>query len=270
MKKIYFRGSVVVSALIAVTAVYGLFVPGSYSRETANWAAQARAQDWADLVLAAPILLVSALLAQKNSIKAYLVWLGTLFFTIYSFLLFAFLVHFNAMFPAYMAVLGLTTYLLIFSLAQDRNLTDRIGHAENWIRKGSAVLLLVVGVLFYFVWGKDIVANLLAGTAPRDLVETGLPTNGVYVIDTALCLPALLIGGYRLLKKQKLGYVLGGGLLTFSTLMSANITLLMVYLSVKGFNAEKPLIVVFSLFTLINFIFTAGYIAHIRELDRPR
>ena len=105
----------------------------------------------------------------------------------------------------------------------------------------------------------------MAGTIPGSIIETGLPTNGVYVIDTAFCLPALIIGGYRLLKKKKLGYVLGGGLLVFSTLMSANITLLLGYSSAKGFAAEMPVIIVFGLFTLINLIFAINYIAHIRN-----
>jgi hypothetical protein len=265
MKKIYFFGSILLFFLIAVTAFYGLFVPGAYSRETANWATQARAQDWVDLLLAAPILLASAFLAYKKSSKAYLVWLGTLFFIAYSFLLYAFLVHFNAMFPVYMAVLGLSIYFLIFSLAQERNLAEKIYHMENWSRKGSAILLLVSGIIFYLVWGKEIFSNLLAGTIPRNIIETGLPTNGVYVIDTAFCLPALIIGGYRLLKKRKLGYVLGGGFLVFSTLMAANITLLIGYSSAKGFATEMPVIIVFGLFTLINLIFAINYIAHIRN-----
>jgi len=265
MKKNYLFGSFVLFFLIALTAVYGLFVPGAYSRETANWAAQAKAQDWADLLLAAPILLTSSIFAYRKSAKAYLVWLGTLFFIVYSFLLYAFSVHFNTMFPVYMAVLGLSIYFLIFSLAQERHWVDKIYHAENWSRKGSAVLLLVSGILFYLVWGKDIVANLLAGTVPGNIIETGLPTNGVYVIDTAFCLPALIIGGYRLLKKRKLGYVLGGGLLVFSTLMSANILLLMGYSSAKGLAAETPAIIVFALFTLVNLIFAMNYLAHIRN-----
>lgn len=151
MKKIYFFGSILLFFLVAVTALYGLFVPGAYSRETANWATQARAQDWVDLLLAAPILLVSAFLAYKKSSKAYLVWLGTLFFIVYSFLLYAFLVNFNAMFPVYMAVLGLSIYFLIFSLAQERNMVEKIYHTESWRRKGSAILLLVSGILFYLV-----------------------------------------------------------------------------------------------------------------------
>jgi len=265
MKKIYFFGSIFLFFLVTVTAFYGLFVPGAYSRETANWATQARAQDWADLLLAAPILLVSAILAYKKSSKAYLVWLGTLFFIVYSFLLYAFLVHFNAMFPVYMAVLGLSIYLLIFSLAQERTLVEKIYHTENWSRKGSAILLLVSGIIFYFVWGKEIFSNLVAGTVPGNVIETGLPTNGVYVIDTAFCLPALVIGGYRLLMRRKLGYVLGGGLLVFSTLMAGNITLLMGYSSAKGFPAETPVMVVFALFTFINLIFAISYLAHIRN-----
>lgn len=175
------------------------------------------------------------------------------------------MVHFNTMFRVYMAVLGLSIYFLIFSLAQERHLVEKIYPTENWSRKGSAILLLVSGILFFLVWGKEIVANLLAGTVPRNVIETGLPTNGVYVIDTAFCLPALIIGGYRLLKKKKLGYVLGGGLLVFSTVMSANITLLLGYSSAKGFAAEMPVIVVFSLFTLVNLIFAVAYIGHIRS-----
>lgn len=62
---------------------------------------------------------------------AYLVWLGALFFTIYSFLPYAFLVHFNAMFPVYMAVLAGTTYLLIFSPSREKSLVDTIHHSEN-------------------------------------------------------------------------------------------------------------------------------------------
>jgi hypothetical protein len=217
------------------------------------------------LLLAAPILLVSAILAYKKSSKAYLVWLGTLFFIIYSFLLYAFLVHFNAMFPVYMAVLGLSIYFLIFSLAQERTLVEKIYHTENWSRKGSAILLLASGILFYLVWGKEIFSNLLAGTVPSNIIETGLPTNGVYVIDTAFCLPALIIGGYRLLKKRKLGYVLGGGLLVFSTLMAGNITLLLGYSSAKHFAVDMPVMVVFGLFTLVNLIFLISYLAHIRN-----
>lgn len=75
MKKIYFYGSILLVFLIVISAVYGLFIPGAYSRETANWATQARAQDWVDLLLASPILLVSAFLAYKKSSQAYLVWL---------------------------------------------------------------------------------------------------------------------------------------------------------------------------------------------------
>ncbi len=203
--------------------------------------------------------------AYKKSARAYLVWLATLFFLVYSFLLYAFMVHFNAMFPFYIAVLGLSIYFLIFSLAQEKHFLEKIYHAENWSRKGSAILLLVSCTLFYLVWGREIFSNLIAGSIPQNIIETGLPTNGVYVIDTAFCLPALIIGGYRLLKKQKLGYILGGGLLVFSTLMSANITLLMGYMSAKGFPAEAPIIILFSLFTLVNLIFVVSYMAQIRS-----
>lgn len=269
MKKSFFLGSLFLAALIAATAVYGLFLPGSYSRETANWAAQARGQDWADLLLAVPLLLISAVMARRGSVRAFLVWLGTLLFTVYSYLLFAFMVHFNVMFPVYMAVLGLSTYVLIYSLTGAQSLTKGISHSENWSRKGSALWLLVTGILFYLVWSKDIFTSLPAGTLPLSIVETGLPTNGVYVIDTALCLPALLIGGWRLLKKKPSGYLLGGGLLVFSGLMSANITLLMGYMKAGGFSVELPLLAVFGAFTLVNVVFSVAYLKNIRAVSPP-
>jgi hypothetical protein len=268
MKKSFFLGSLLLAAGIAITAVYGLFVPGAYSGETANWAAQARGQDWADLLLAVPLLLVSAFFALRKSVPAFLVWLGTLFFTVYSFLLYAFMVHFNAMFPLYMAVLGFSIYILIFSLTQSKGLWEGISHSENWSRKGSAILLLVTGILFYVIWAKDIFSSLLAGTLPASIVETGLPTNGVYVIDTAICLPALLIGGWRLLKRKKSGFALGGGLLVFSALMSANITLLMGYMDAEGFAVQRPLLFVFGAFTLLNFVFAAAYLKNIRTVSK--
>jgi hypothetical protein len=68
---------------------------------------QAVGQDWANLAVAA-LLLAGAFLARRGSVRGYLVWLGALVYLAYAFAIYAFAVHFGLLFPAYVAVLGLS------------------------------------------------------------------------------------------------------------------------------------------------------------------
>ena len=101
--------------LCTVLALTGLqvFWPGTYWRETQLGAAGALASDLIDLSLVLPVLAVTTLLAVRGSLSALLIWAGTLGFLTYNFLIYTFEVHFNAMFLAYCAVLGLSFYGLI-------------------------------------------------------------------------------------------------------------------------------------------------------------
>ena len=93
-----------VALLMAVASLGGLLWPGTYARETASWTAQAVGQDWADLLIAVPWLLVAGVLARAGSRRALLVLGGGYLYTIYEFAIYAFAVRFNALFLVYCAV----------------------------------------------------------------------------------------------------------------------------------------------------------------------
>ncbi len=255
MNKKILRASFLLAGLILLTSAYGLFDRTSYLLETANWAGQSRAQDFINIFLTVPAMLLSAVMASKKSMTATCVWLGTLVFIIYSYILYAFFLHFNSMFLLYVSVLGISSYLLVYSLLFID--TEKVKNALKITprtRKITALFLTAMAILFYIVWLKDIIPNLINSTIPQSIVESGLMTNGVYVVDLAFLLPAFLIGA-RLLKKNKpSGYLMVGVLLPFCLLIIVNIAFIVFFLDQIGLNSDTSVVGVFSVLGIISFV----------------
>src|SRR5262252_1287924 len=93
------------AALVVLASIGGLLVDDVYARESANWAAQGVGQDWVDLVVAVPWLVLSGIFAQRGSRAALLLLAGGLVYTLYEFVIYALALHFNALFLVYCAVL---------------------------------------------------------------------------------------------------------------------------------------------------------------------
>src|SRR5262245_461030 len=108
VRRIWLALSIAAAFLMAVSSAAGICWPDVYARETPSWAAQGIGQDLVNLFIVAPALLACAYVAGRGSIRAWLVWLGLLFYVTYSYLLYAVFVHFNSLFLVYVAVLGLS------------------------------------------------------------------------------------------------------------------------------------------------------------------
>ncbi|HEY6033940.1 MAG TPA: hypothetical protein VIV58_06760 [Kofleriaceae bacterium] len=215
-----------IAVLVMVAAAGGLFVPAIYGRETASWAAQGIAQDVADLVLAGPALAVAAAFALAGSRRARIATAGLLLYTAYAFAIYAFAVHFNALFLVYCAVLGGSTFALVATvreLAAD--------HSPSWFAAGAPlratyVTLYALAGVFGALWLAQIVPALLAGRDPAGLAETGLVVNPVHVLDLALVLPAMVVVATGLRHGRPLALVLAPVLLVFAVMMVITIALL--------------------------------------------
>ncbi len=265
MKKNYILLSLFLAVMITITAIYGIFIPGTYSAETANWATQSMAQDWANLVIAVPLLMVSSYFVNKKFILGLIVWTGNMLFIIYSFLIYAFMVHFNQMFFFYVAILGISTYLLIFMLLEVDYSKIKSAFSDNWSRKTVARTLMGLGSVFYLVWLKDALPGVLNGTVPKSIVEAGLFTNGVYVIDMALCLPLLIISGLYLLRGKAAGYFLAGASMVFSAVMMINIAFIIYFVGYKGLPTDYSIAYVFGLLGLIVTGLSIKYISSFQQ-----
>jgi hypothetical protein len=83
--------TVPIGLLLAGVSLAGLLVPNLY-RGAEAWIVQAVAQDFIDLVLVLPVLALSAWRAGRGSHRGWLIWLGTLTYLVYTFVIYAFAV----------------------------------------------------------------------------------------------------------------------------------------------------------------------------------
>src|SRR5687768_10792482 len=110
---IWLRLSVLIAFLATAGSLVGiLFDETIYGQETANWAAQSVGQDIANLI-AFPAFVVAAFYAARGSMRAYLVWLGLLVYSAYTYAIYSFALHFGPLFLVWVATFGLSIYTLI-------------------------------------------------------------------------------------------------------------------------------------------------------------
>jgi hypothetical protein len=215
----------VVALLLAALSLGGLAWPAAYAGETASWRAQAIAQDWFDLAVAAPALAIASLWSRRGvrgSVRARLVQAGLLLYTVYVAAIYAFAIHLNALFLVYCAALGLSVFAL-FTLAPLRAEATRRRYDAHLPARLAGGFLIGVGGVFALLWIGQLVPVTLGGRPPAELVETGLSTNPIHVLDLSFILPLHVIAGVFLWRGRDLGCALAPVLLAFGAMMAASI-----------------------------------------------
>jgi hypothetical protein len=244
--------SYLLAAAMGVSSWGGVFLAGTYAKETSAWAAQGMGQDMVNLIFVIPLLLVSAFFASRGWKVFSLVLAGLFLHSIYSYLLYGFCVHFNRLFFFYCAALGLSFYGLILLAAELP--ADRV---QYWFNPAiptllpSAYFMVLTGV-FYLLWLAEDVPAVATGSVPRSLLETGLLTNPVHVLDLSIILPAMFFASHQLLRKKPLGYVLFPVMMVFSITMGIAIVGMMVAMKDKGLGGDSAPAALFGLAVLLS------------------
>lgn len=258
----------VVATIVVAISLGGLLIEGAYARETPNWATQALAQDWFDLWIAAPALVVSSLWAARGSLRGQLVLAGLLLYAVYTFAIYAFAVHLNALFLLYCAGLGVALYGVI-SLArciEPHEVKSRC--APSAPRRAPALFLIVVGIAFGLLWLLQLIPAAITGREPAELAETGLLTNPVHVLDLSFILPLHVLAGIMLWRRRALGYVLAPVVLAFGSLMAASIGLLVIFMDIRGVtNGTLPLAIGMAAISVTSVILLARLSRALRDDD---
>ncbi|MBZ5563736.1 MAG: hypothetical protein LAP13_15105 [Acidobacteriia bacterium] len=227
-----------IAALVVVTSWAGLFWPSTYAQETLNWATQGRGGDVVNVALVVPVLVVSATLALRGSQPARLVWMGSLLYLLYNFIIYTLAVHFNALFLIYCGTLGLSFYALAGSLPSLPAEEIARSYGPGAPAKTVALVFLVLASLAAVGWLQEDIPALLSHQTPQNIKDLGLLTNPVHVLDLALLLPGLVVTAIMLLRRKVLGFVFAPALITFMMLMSAQLAALIVVMGLKGFGTE--------------------------------
>jgi hypothetical protein len=220
--------SVVVAALVVITSLLGLLAPWPYQQETENWAMQARGQDLGNLI-AVVVLVASAIRMNAGSSRAGQLWMGTLLYLLYAYVVYAFAVHFSRLFIVYVAVLGLVFYTVIAGL---RLLREQ--PAARRPRLFAAWVLIGIGGLFALLWLSELLPATLSGEPPRSLGVAGLVVNPIHVIDLSVVLPGMIVVGLLALRSHPTGLALIIPALVFSVLMGLSIIAAMVLIVAAG------------------------------------
>lgn len=215
--------SLALALLLAAMSLVAIVHPALYRHETPSYAAQALGQDWADLLVGAPWLVVAARTARRGSRRGQLLLGGGLAYALYEFLIYAFAVHFNGLFLVYCAGLGLSVLALVTMLAHLTREDVRSWFVTGAPLRGPAAFLFALGVMFAFAWLSEVVPALVRGTVPASILEAGLLTNPVHVIDLSLLLPAHFAAGVLAFRRHAAAYALAPVLLAFDVLMSLSI-----------------------------------------------
>jgi hypothetical protein len=232
------------AALFAGASLGNILLPGAYRRETALWTAQGLGQDWVDLLVVVPALIVSATFALRGSRLSRLLLGGTLAYTAYSLVLYAFAVHFNSLFLVYTVALGLSFYAIVnIVVAFSRE------DVKSWFSlrapvRTAGLFATLIGVAFYALWLSELIPALAAQVTPKSALDAGLITNPVQVLDVGIVLPAFMLSGIALFRRRPLGYWLAPMMLTFGVLMDlALVGMVLSMASRKVLDAGPPLTV---------------------------
>jgi hypothetical protein len=259
------RASPALAALLALAALGGILLPSTYARETSTWAAQGPGQDWVNLLIVFPWMALSGHRAARGSRRALLLLGGGLVYLVYGFLAYAFAVHFNVLFLLYCAVLGLSFYSLV-SLGRilQGNTVPSWFAADRVPVRLAGVTQVAFGALFALIWLSEIVPALLRGAPPPSVVEAGLLTNPVHVLDLSLLLPGLLLSGTSLLWRRPLGLLLSPLLLGFAALMVSAIGGMVLVMALRRIAVQWALAVVFAVVAAMTFAVLAKLLSAVR------
>jgi hypothetical protein len=240
-----------IAILLMIAAGGGVFISRLY-RDTPYFVAQAIGQDFVNLTIVLPTLIVSAILANRGSPHARLVWLGGLVYLVYSYVIAAFDVKFNPLFLVYVALLGCSLYALIGDLATIDMAGIKICSTEKTPTRAVSIYLTVLAILFYFLWLSETITPLMAGKIPQSLIDNGTPTNAVHVLDMAWILPAFVITAVSLWRKQALGYTLAGAMLSYVVLLITAILSMVVFMVRGGYSIAIPQVIIFGILFAIS------------------
>ncbi len=249
---------------LAVVSFNGAFVSGTYARETASLAAQGAGQDLVDLFLVVPLLLVSLAFVHRQNRIARFVFAGTLFYILYSFIIYSFGIHFNRMFLCYTITLGLSLYTFILVMCDLFKFEVEGWFSEKTPTRWVGYFLILVAGMFYLLWLKDILPAVLGNTIPSGVSDQNLQVNPVHVLDIGIALPGLFLTAILLMKKRRLGYILAPTALVFIIILTLALAAMVLTAKARGINEDASIALIFMILALISAILLFVYIKSLR------
>jgi hypothetical protein len=259
-QKIVFALSSPLVILIIISSRTGLLTPNFYSKETLNWITQSVAQDAVNLFLIVPLLIITLALIARQSRFAFFIWGGINLYLLYTFVIYCFDIHFNKLFLIYCFILGLSFYSFIYFLSSRFETSVNKKNFDKPVVKIDAIYFMVIALLFYFLWLSEILSAVFYNNTPKDLLETGLFTNPVKVIDLSIILPAIFVAGIFLLRRKSIGIFLAPVMLVFFILMDITIAFLNILMKIRNATGGYAISILMGALVLFSLLLLTWYL----------
>jgi hypothetical protein len=260
--------SLVLAFFTFVASYFGVFVSGTYSKETLNWAAQAIGQDAVSLLLVVPLLVIlSVLVYKKNAIAAFL-WAGVMAYLVYSYAISCFAMHFGELFLVYCLIFGLSFYALLYFLYAFIDAPIATWFEAKVPVKAAGAFLIIIAIIFYVIWLSAAVPAVVTNTTPQDITAAGLLTNPVYVLDLSIFLPGIILTAILALKKKELGLLLVPVLIFFIVLMTAAIAGISISMDFFGVASGLAVAILMGMLSIVSAIILMIYVESVQKSYR--
>jgi hypothetical protein len=235
---------------------------GLYYYDTISMAAQQQGNDLITLVVGLPLLMISAWLAFRASLRGQLLLTGTLGFFLYTYMSMATLTSYNQLFLVYVALFGLSLYAFILSMMaiQIDQLPRRFSSSmpRGWI----AALMFLVGGFLSLAWLGRIVMPLLQGQTP---VLENTTTLVIQTMDLVLIVPLAILGGVLLLREKPWGYLLASVALMKGITMGLAVSTMAINMARRGVPEQMGIMLPFLIITLLNLIAAVVLLRNVKE-----
>ncbi|MFP4548001.1 MAG: hypothetical protein ACLFQM_07700 [Fidelibacterota bacterium] len=253
-KKIIFILTIFTTLLMIFAAYHGVFNPATFEKDSLSFGTQGIGQDFVNLFIVAPILLISLFLYFRENKIGYFLFGGTILYILYSYVIYAFGVNFNQLFLVYSFIFGLSLYLFIIFIMDFASKDVTAWFKKKIPAKTMGIYMIIIAVLFYFIWLGEIIPALLAGTTPTTVTDNNLLVNPVHVLDLAFSLPGLVIAAFLLMKHHKLGYIFAPVLLVFLVILTIALAGMIVALTLNNISENFFLAYIFAVLSVLSMI----------------
>lgn len=224
-----------------------LYGKGLYYNDSISMASQARAQDIVTIIIGIPLLIVSLLLVNKNSLLGRLLLTGTVGYFLYTYVSYSFLVTYNKLFLLYIILMSLSFFCFIINFTSNELKDLKIHFKKEFPRRYIGIFTIIVGAFICFLWLSMIISSI--DRAPAVLEH--YTTLVIQALDLGFIFPLSILSGILLLLNKPLGYLLCPVIIVKGATLLLAVAMMVVFQVFSGVNISIIEIIMFPLFAII-------------------
>lgn len=242
------RGTYVIKSFHGeAVSIYG---KGLYCNDSVSVASQGIAQDIVTVILAIPLLIISLYFTRKDLLKGRLLLTGTLAYFLYTYISYSFVWMYNSLFLVYVALMSTSFFAFLLTMMSfDKIENLPLYFNEKLPLKFIGGFIIFMGTAIGLMWLGRILPPLINGTIPVGLEHYS--TLPIQALDLGFVVPAAIISGTLLIKRNPFGYLLSSVIIIKGITMLSAITAMIIGQILTGVTVSLVEIIIFPIFNLI-------------------